>query len=118
MKEKNDLITKNRNTVIENISLSKDINGIVKFVNTELLEKPDLLTSQINLASDVNKKAIENKDNLASNINSSESASSQASNLEKTRKDFSSLLILMRKATRLINVFDNKVKIVANKLQQ
>lgn len=107
---------KNRNTQIENISLTKDINGIVKFINTEIIDKPDQSLNQYNLASDSSKKATENKDNNVQNINSVESAANY--NFEKTRKDFSSLLILMRKATRLINVFDNKVKLVANKLQQ
>ncbi len=106
---------KNRNTVIENISLTKDLNGIVKFMNSELLV--DKLANQISFACDSSKKSIETKDNN-NIINSAESSSNTNPNMEKTRKDFSSLLILMRKATRLINVFDNKVKLVANKLQQ
>ena len=103
---------KNRNTLIENIALTKDINGIVKFINSEIIDKADQSANQTSLTSDHSKKATESKDNTA------ESAINPYSNLEKTRKDFSSLLILMRKATRLINVFDNKVKLVANKLQQ
>jgi len=90
----------------------------VKYLATEQ-EKSDQLLSQTNQISDSNKKLLLDSHQVnKSSINTSEIPTTLNSNLEKTRKDFSSLLILMRKASRLINVFDNKVKLVANKLPE
>lgn len=90
----------------------------MKYLATEQ-EKSDQLLSQTNQISDSNKKLLLDSHQVnKSSINTSEIPTTLNSNLEKTRKDFSSLLILMRKASRLINVFDNKVKLVANKLPE
>ena len=108
---------------MENITLTKDINGIVKYITSEQ-EKVDQNLNNIpasNIISiDSSKRVLETHNVVTTpqnNINV-ETSSNVNVNLDKTKKDFSSLLILMRKATRLINVFDNKVKLVANKLNE
>jgi hypothetical protein len=110
-------LVKNRNFLIENVTISKDMNGITNYLmdqqKSEKIVTPDSSSgqTQMNIVSiDLNKKPNENC------LNIPDSNQNLNLNLEKTRKDFSGLLILMRKATRLINVFDNKVKVVANKL--
>ena len=91
------------------------MNGIIKFISsennqgnekTELTINPNV-TNQQNFNNIQTDGSQIKKNILSENVNPQ----------NKPKADFSSLYILMRKATRLLNLFDNKVKLVTNKIK-
>ncbi len=95
------------NKTLENITLNKDINSILKHFSDNNINNDNLQKSQeINNAnSNKSEQSIVNANN--NNLNQQ---------FINKSKDFSHLFILMRKATKLFSSFDNRVKIFTDKI--
>ncbi len=87
----------------------KDINGIIKYVNEF---ENNTSSNQIKIEENKNQNGFSTNSQINPEVNKN------LPNQPKQRTDFSALFILMRKATKLLNLFDNKIKIVADKLSE
>jgi len=95
------------NKTIENITLNKDVNSILKYCTC----------SDTNVNNDIvnTNKPDQTNANGNGNANSNVNANLNQQFINKS-KDFSHLFILMRKATKLFSSFDNKVKLFTDKI--
>lgn len=90
----------NLNYTIENTTISKDISGILNNISSE------------QILSIESQKHILNENQ---NSNMSKEQLSQAEANPVLKQKFSSLVVLMRKAQKMLLLFDNKIKLITNK---